>query len=182
MVGEIEQIYGQCSTLVPERPVNARSDSRQRTVDNDDYFAALLTFEGGCTGVIEASRVATGAGGNFVFVQGSKGAPRWNQTQMNELELYLRPETGSNTEGQVGPTGSAGGFATIRMGAWHPIQAAFSHSGVGLVETKTIEAFHFLRGIVTGDPVAPTFADGLRVSEILDQIAHSSARGTYASS
>lgn len=180
MVGEIQEVYGQCSTLVNSRPVAGRDDASRRAVDNDDHFAALLTFESGCTGVIEASRVATGAGGNEVFVQGSRGSLKWNQTQMNELELYVRPENDKSVDVRVGPGGSAGGFMTIRMGAWHPIQAAFAPGGVGLVETKTIEAFHFLKGIATGEPIAPSFADGLRVSEILDQIANSSRRGTYA--
>jgi predicted dehydrogenase len=180
MVGEIERVNGQCTTLVKTRPVAHRNDSAQRAVDNDDHFAALLTFENGCTGVVEASRVATGAGGNEVFIQGSNGSLRWNQTQMNELELYVRPKSDASAEVQLGPGGSTAGFMTIRMGAWHPIQAAFSPGGVGLVETKTIEAYHFLRGIITGEPIAPSFADGLRVAELLDLIAHSSQKGTYA--
>jgi len=180
MVGEIQEAYGECSTLVSTRPVAGRGDVARRAVDNDDHFAALLSFENGCTGVIEASRVATGAGGNEVFVQGSKGSLRWNQNQMNELELYVRPESDKNASLGVGPGGSTGGFTTIRIGAWHPIQAAFLPGGVGLVETKIIEAFHFLKGIATGEPITPSFADGLRVAEILDRIAHSSSRGTYA--
>jgi predicted dehydrogenase len=172
LVGEISHAIGQRSTLVADRPIDGRPASARRDVDNDDHFAALLTFENGCTGVIEASRVATGGGGSSIFVQGSKGALRWNQTQMNELELYVRPEASSRHEDTIGPMGLAAGFAVLQMGAWHPIQAAFAPSGVGLVETKTLEAYHFLQGIATGQRIGPTFADGLRVAEVLNEIAY----------
>ena len=53
LVGEISSVSGIARTFIPERPGG--------TVDVDDAFEAIVEFESGAIGTIEASRFAPGA-------------------------------------------------------------------------------------------------------------------------
>src|SRR5215207_9221339 len=68
LAGDIAEVCGMTQTTVPTRPDPTRPEGQQqRAVDNDDSFAALVTFASGATGILEASRVATGCRADFEF-------------------------------------------------------------------------------------------------------------------
>jgi predicted dehydrogenase len=164
LAGEIGQVLGGAKVLVKERLEPDTSKLHQ--VDTDDYWAALLVFESGCVGVVDGSRIATGSKVGFSFeIYGSKGAAKWDFSHMNELQLALE---------QSEPSGS--GFKTIKAGPSHPFQANFGPAeglGLGFADTKTIEAYQFLRSVANNETASPSFEDGLRVAELLDDIRQS---------
>lgn len=135
------------------------------TVETDQRFAALLDYDNGTLGVLEASRVA---GGHLVTsrieVDGSKGSLQFSMQRLNELRV-------------AGRDLAFRAIQVLRDG--DPYQAKWFPGGhpLGWVDTFSHEALHILGAIGGLHEVAPigaTFADGYRCAEIVDAIAHSS--------
>ncbi len=168
LVGEISDVVGYTRQVVFERPLAGANGgaTAMREVDNDDEWAALVRFEGGATGLLEGSRVATGSKTRFAFeVTGSIGSLRWDFERMNELEVYL-PQQDSALDG----------FTRVLMGNPHPFQGVFvpqAGIGIGFLETKVLEIKAFLEGISAGEAAAPTFDDGLAAAQLLDRVVAS---------
>jgi predicted dehydrogenase len=164
LAGEIAEVCGTTTISVPTRPDPSRPDGqRDRPVDNDDSFAALVTFASGATGVLEGSRVATGTRADFTFeVTGSIGALRWYFPHLNELELYLPQEDPRET-----------GFARLRMATEHPPQGDFIPSPgqpLGYAELKVIELRTLMEALASGEPAAPNIDDWVATARALAAI------------
>jgi predicted dehydrogenase len=114
---------------------------------------ALVEFEGGARGTLEADRSIFGPQSSMAFeLNGSKGAAAWDHEKLNQLQLYL-PEEQPN-DGFIEVLGSD----------------AFPHQGnivpgagnsIGFEDLKTIEAFEFLSSVAAGRPHSPGFGDAL---------------------
>ncbi|MEL6207406.1 MAG: Gfo/Idh/MocA family oxidoreductase, partial [Pseudomonadota bacterium] len=128
-------------------------------VSNDDQVQAMVRFTGGAMGHLFFSRVAHGRKMGYAYeVTGTTGAIRFDQEDQNALWLY-RAE---------GPEATRG-FVKILTGPAHPDYAAFCQGpghGTGYQDQIIIEARDFLQAIHTGEPVWPTFRDGLAVAEV----------------
>jgi predicted dehydrogenase len=164
LAGDIAEICGTTKTHVPARPDLSRPEGQQtRAVDNDDTFAALVTFESGATGVMEASRIATGAGADFQFeVSGSVGAVRWYFPHLNELQLYLPQEDRREQ-----------GFTRLRMAAEHPSQGNFIPSPgqpLGYPDTKVIELRALMEARASGEPASPNIDDWVMTARALEAV------------
>ena len=60
----------------------------------DDAFEAIVEYENGAVGTLEASRFALGRKNYNAFeINGEKGTIAFNMERLNELEVYL-PEEG----------------------------------------------------------------------------------------
>lgn len=136
-------------------------------VDNDDQLQVMCRFENGVMGHLYASRTATGRKMGYIYeITGTKGAIRFDQEDQNALWLY-RSE---------GPE-SERGFKKILIGPEHPDFVNFclgAGHGTGYQDQIIIEARDFLKAIETGEPVWPTFRDGLAVAEVVNAIRKSS--------
>src|SRR6185295_5347889 len=89
LVGEIAEVTGDLKTFVTERP---RPDAPKKTgpVTVDDAAMALVRFENGAIGTIEATRMAPGRKNfNRFEINGSKGSLAFDLERMNELEVYF---------------------------------------------------------------------------------------------
>jgi predicted dehydrogenase len=152
------------TTSVPTRLDRSRPEGQQeRTVDNDDSFAALVTFKSGATGVMEASRIATGCRADFSFeVNGSIGAVRWYFPHLNELQVYL-PQEDMREQG----------FTRLRMAAEHPPQGSFFPSPgqpLGYPDTKVIEIRTLMEALASGQPASPNIDDWVMTARALDAV------------
>jgi predicted dehydrogenase len=59
----------------------------------DDAFAAVLEFENGALGTLEASRFCPGRkNGQVIEINGSKGSLVFNLERFNELEVFWKGE------------------------------------------------------------------------------------------
>jgi predicted dehydrogenase len=164
LAGDIAEVCGMTTTSVPTRRDPTRPEGQQdRAVDNDDSFAALVSFESGATGVMEASRIATGTRADFQFeVNGSVGCVRWYFPHLNELELYL-PQADRREQG----------FTRLRMAAEHPPQGNFIPSPgqpLGYPDTKVIELRTLMEAIASGEPASPNIDDWVMTSRALTAV------------
>jgi predicted dehydrogenase len=141
------------------------------TIETDDLFAAILEYENGCVGVLEASRVA---GGHLVTsrveIDGSKGSIQFNLNNLNELRV-----AGSDRAFKAIPV--------LRTG--DPWQLNWFPPGhpLGWVDTFSHEAVHML-GAIVGlhhvDPIGATFRDGYYCGEIVAAIERAANTGVAA--
>ena len=166
LLGDVSQLCGLTHIAYPRRAMPDDCSSFG-AVTNEDAAYALLQFECGAPGVIESSRVAWGAKNRLEFeIQGSRGAIRFNQERMNEVEFY-----------DAGALSSRHGFTTILSGPEHPPYGRFvptpGHQ-IGFIDLKTIEIAEFVTQLSGGEKTGPDFEQGLKIERAIDAIATSS--------
>jgi len=172
LLGPIAAVLGKLSTVYRQRPDPQSGEAR--TVENEDIAQVLVTFEGGCSGTMEISRVATGRKcGLVVEIHGSKGSLVFDQERMNELSVYL-----------AGDAAGKRGFRRILAGPEHTDYSSFCPApghGLGINDLKVIEVRNLLRDIGEGIPVYSDFRNGWRVQSLVDAIESSDAEQAWTS-
>jgi len=152
LLGPIDSLIAEVETVHETRPGG--------TVTNDDHAQMMCRFANGVMGQMYFSRVATGRKMGYAYeVTGTKGAIRFDQEDQNALWLYRMD----------GPEAERG-FRKILTGPAHPDYLPFCQGpghGTGYQDQIIIEARDFLRAIETGEPVWPTFRDGLEVNRVI---------------
>ncbi len=170
LVGEIQSVNGLMHTFTRQRPIPVRDEGRYSKpsgefgeVTVDDSTWAMLAFESGAIGTMEATRMATGQlVGNRFEVYGDKGGIRFDFMRLNELQFY-----DATREGEVQ------GWSTINTtGPMHPYMEGWWPKGHSLGYEHTFA--HLFRDFFTayaaGVPAEPDFADSLRTQAVLAAI------------
>jgi len=164
LMGPISKVLADVECVHSERPGGA--------VTNDDHAQIMCRFASGVMGHIYSSRIATGRKMGYAYeIHGTKGAIRFDQEDQNVVWLY-RAE---------GPEAERG-FRKILIGPAHPDYEPFclgAGHGTGFQDQIIIEAKDFLTAIEAGQPVWPTFRDGLAVSQVVDAVLKSSQSGQW---
>ena len=166
--GGVKRLVSNAHTFITERPLpipgKGTHYSRGAPADptgpvtNEDYVGALLEFENGARGTVEASRSIFGPKNQMAFeLNGTKGAISWDFERMNELQLYLPGED----RGHDGFTRLVGGDQYPYHGNFNPGEG----SGLGYEDMKVIEAFNFLQSVAEGEQRAPGLSEALAVAE-----------------
>ena len=168
LVGEMVSVSAMTRTFVTERPLAGGSGTGM--VDVDDAFAAVVEFENGAIGTLEATRFAAGCKNRQVWeVNGEKGTIRFNLERMNELEVFWVGEEPRETQG----------FHDVLISeSYHPWWENWWPHGhiIGWEHTFVHELTHLLDCIVNDGDVAPygaTFEDGYRAAVVCDAILES---------
>lgn len=164
LIGEIERVAGATHTFVPTRK-NALGEDESVTVD--DAFEALVRFRGGVSGMLQASRVASGQKTRNRFeIYGSKGGIQFDFQRMNELRFFSAEDRAEVRGFRTIPTTVPGAqpYADRWWGAGHPI--GFEHTFTHLVD-ELLTAFDEDR------VPSPSFADGAACQDVLDAIERS---------
>ncbi|WP_141335808.1 Gfo/Idh/MocA family protein [Paenibacillus sp. tmac-D7] len=177
LVGDISEVLATSQTWIKERPVQsgsvdklgtvkAGSDVRKEAVDVDDEVSALLRFDNGAIGSIEATRNAWGRNNFITFeIHGEQGSICFNYERRDELQVCFSSDPEDRR-----------GFRTVYTGPAHPYGEALwpiPALGIGYTETKIIEAHDFISSIVNDTEVSPNFEDGYRIAVISDAILES---------
>jgi predicted dehydrogenase len=175
IAGPIKRVIGNRETFVSKRPVpmsgegthtTTRTEGPMGDVTNEDYAGALVQFDNGAHGTLEACRIISGMKSPMAFeVNGTRGALSWDFERMNELHLYLPDESSTHD-----------GYVRIVGGPEHPFHARFNPGpgiGLGYEELKIIEAHQFLKSILDGQQAAPGFAEASAVAQVQSAIQHS---------
>ena len=98
LVGEPSKVMGMTQTFVKERPMPDGNGTG--TVDVDDAFVALMEFENGALGTVEASRFCQGRKNHQVLeINGEKGSIQFNLERLNELNVFWAGEEPNTTQG-----------------------------------------------------------------------------------
>ena len=184
LVGPITEVFGRMQTVVQERDVVADASygsgggtrtGERRTVDTDDSVHMLATFENGCTGIFDTSRVAHGRKIEISFdIVGRAGSIRWTYDRLNELQYYTASDPVDRS-----------GFQRIETGPSHPYYADFfpiANIGMGYNEIKAIEVRELVRAAV-GEPVElwPDFSVAHRIQRYCDATILSDAERRWVS-
>ena len=168
LVGEIEAVSACSRIFTGRRP---RRDGSMGVVDVEDALEAILEFENGAIGTLEASTFCPGWKNLFTFeVNGERGSLTWNLERLNELEVFL-------------PDGGANGFRTVlATEASHPYGGTWWPPGhiLGWEHTFVHQLQRFLQAVADGGTVAPegaTFDDGMRCAVVCDLFDHAAREG-----
>ena len=177
LVGDITEVCGRMEIMIKERPVPiagsglghlAEIGTEMRAVTTDDVVQFLCTFQGGATGVIEASRLATGRKQLLAYeIQGTKGALYFTQERQNEIQVYRDTDPPAER-----------GYKTVYTGPEHPNYEPFNPMAgmqIGYNDLKTIEVHDLAVAVATGKPAEPDFHFGLKIMETIDAVALSAA-------
>ncbi len=176
LVGEPTAISGAATTFIRERPLQG-DPSRLGPVTTDDAFQAMLEFENGATGMLEASKLCLGSQNRLEFeVNGSEGSLQFNLERLNELQVYLREDERSGLAG----------YRTIQVNsANHPFASHWwPRHPFGWDHAFVHEMACLLEAVAGTGQIAPygaTFEDGYRAAVICDAILASAERGSKVS-
>ena len=157
LAGPITRVTSSKDIFIRQRPIPqqgsgthydvGRSDDPMGEVTNEDYVNALVQFEQGTQGILEACRVINGEKCDMSFeIYGTRGVVKWNMERMNELQLQWRNDANPAEDG----------YTTLLSGPAHPYHRNFNPawgSNLGYDDLKVIEAYNFLQAIVTPPPL-----------------------------
>ena len=163
LIGEIATVGAMTRTFIPQRG--------GRPVEVDDAFEAVVEFEHGAVGTLEASRLCPGRLNHLALeVNGANGSVAFDLERLNELQVCLTdaPEVGFQTVIMTQPE--------------HPFMAHWWPPGhiIGWEHTFVHELDHLLTAIRDGRGVRPhgaDFEDGYRAAEVCDAIVRSAQTG-----
>ena len=168
LVGEIKSVSALTKTFITKRSLG--EGKGMGTVDVDDAFAAVVEFDNGVLGTLEATRFAAGCKNRQTWeINAEKGTIRFNLERMNELEVFWVEDKPRETQG----------FHNVLITeSYHPWWENWWPHGhiIGWEHTFVHEFAHFLDCIVNNKDVAPTgatFEDGYRAAVVCDAIVES---------
>ena len=171
LVGEFREVCALRETFVKERPLEKNRKLKGR-VTVDDASVVIGRFHGGALASLEATRFAPGRkNGLTIEINGSGGSLVFDLEQMNRLQFY-------STADPENRRGFRDILVTERthpyVGNWWPPGhlLGYEHSFVHTIAD-------FVRAIVNGESVAPTFADGLATQRVLAAIEESARKKTW---
>ena len=181
LCGPIRRVVATKETFVRERPLpvpgtgthydRGKPGDPTGAVTNEDYVGALVEFENGVRGTLEADRSIFGPQSSMAFeLNGSKGAASWDHETLNQLQLYLPEEQ---------PTD---GFIEVLAGGAFPNQANIVPGGgnsLGYEDMKLIEALEYLRSVEAGRQHRPGFSEALANASVAAAMARSWASGHW---
>jgi predicted dehydrogenase len=167
LVGEPKTLMAKTGTFIKERP-GAKGKKEKVTVD--DAFEAVVEYQNGAMGTLEATRFAPGRKNFNTFeINAEHGSVRFNLENMNVLEVFMRDQD-KNVQG----------FTQVLVSeSYHPFWKNWWPQGhiIGWEHTFVHELNHFFDAIVNNSNVKPMgadFEDGYRNAVICDAIQRSS--------
>jgi predicted dehydrogenase len=174
LLGEFDQVFATTETFVKQRPLAPGSEEHM-PVEVDDVFWCQARLKSGAVGVIEASRMSTGAMDEIRFeAHGDKGAIRFNSMDPNWLEVY-------DATLPTGDYGGDRGFKRIECVQHYPKPAALPGPkfSIGWMRYHIASIYDFVSNVVHNRQSHPSIEDGMIVHEVLDAAFRSSASGTW---
>lgn len=160
LVGEITEVASALETFIKQRPLPGKPRKKGR-VTVDDASAAVVRFQNGALGTIEATRMAPGRKNfNRFEINGSKGSLAFDLERINELQVYFRSDPGD-----------VHGFRTILATepAHHPYVKAWWPPGhaLGYEHTFVHTVYDLLEAMAGGKNPWPSFADGVANQRVM---------------
>lgn len=181
VIGPIRRVVATKEIFVKQRPLptpgkgthydRGKPGDPTGEVTNEDYVGALVEFENGVRGTLEADRSIFGPQSQMRYeVNGSKGAAMWDHEKLNQLQLYLPEEQ---------PTD---GFIEVLAGDQFPQHGNFVPGGgnsIGYEDLKTIEALNFIAAVAEERANYPNFNDALNVASVMAAMIRSFESGKW---
>ncbi len=170
LVGEPATVMASTKTFVKQRP---KPGGGIGAVDVDDAFAAVVEFQNGALGTLEATRFAKGRKNyEMLEINGENGSLCFDLENMNNLQVFWA-DASKETQG----------FTNVLVSeSFHPFWKYWWPQGhiIGWEHTFIHEIAHLLDAIANNKDIAPygaTFEDGYRNAVVGDAIAESAGTG-----
>ena len=159
----------------PQRP-SAEDPAQKVQVDAEDCVMLLAKMESGAMGMLEATKLATGAEDELrLEIHGARGAIRFNLMDAHHLEYY--DATASDQ-----PQGGFRGWNRIDTGQRYARPAAAFPSpkaSVGWIRGHVACLANFLQAVAEGRPATPGLEQGIRVQRLMECVRASAASGQW---
>ena len=172
-------LYGPIAALVADRkifisdrplPGPAGATGVRREVENEDHVSALVRFENGAQGTLEACRAVIGPTNDMAFdLNTSAGSIKWSLERMHEMGLFV-------------DAGDAKGYARTLTQPHFGDHGQFNRgagNGPSLMDLKTIELHRFLCAVTGAAEPSPGIGDALAVARVQAAMARSWDSGTW---
>ena len=168
ILGDIDEVIGVDSIVIPERPIKAGLKELQK-VENDDIITFLIKYKNGIIGDISSSRVATGRKNYFYYeIQGTEGTVVYNLERMGEVQVYFKADADRDN-------GRDCGFRTVLLNPEHEGFKYFQPAGgiaIAFDDMKTLQA-HTLMQALHGKDYICNFEMGAKVDGIINAVLKS---------
>lgn len=182
LVGEISEVCGVMETFIKRRPVlegvgeglKATAGDGLGEVTVDDAVSWIGRFKNGAIANLEATRFAYGRKNHITLeINGSKGSLFFDFEDMNRLKYY-------NAED---PEGCRGFRDILVTEGVHPYAGAWWPPGhiIGYEHTFVNTFADFVKAVVEGKSVQPTFRDGMENERVLDAVSRSASSRQWVS-
>jgi len=171
LMGGVKSVVGQEQTFITTRPApaggsgysaSADTSGARLAVENEDQFQALVQFNNGAGGTIEASRIAAGKVFGIVWeVSGTQGTIMMDGERFNELKIARYSDDKHDR-----------GFKTLLAGSQVEqfdgfFGFDFAGGGLGYFDVKVIEVRDLIHGIAGASGCFPDFNFGLENQQII---------------
>ncbi len=168
ILGDIDEVIGIDSIVIPERPVKAGAKEMQK-VENDDIISFLVKYKNGIIGDISSSRVATGRKNYFYYeIQGTEGTVVYNLERMCEVQVYFKADADKDN-------GRDCGFRTVLLNPEHKGFKYFQPAGgiaIAFDDMKTLQAHTLMQALHGGDYIC-NFEMGAKVDSVINAVLKS---------
>ncbi len=165
LVGEFSEVSAVMETFVKERPLAAGSRKKGR-VTVDDAVSTIGRLRNGAIANLEATRFALGRKNSITLeINGSGGSLAFDSEEMNRLRFYNARD----------PEGRRGFRDILVTEPEHPFIEHWWPPGhlIGYEHTFVHTVAEFVKAVVAGKSIQPTFADGLANQRVLEAIVES---------
>ena len=173
LLGDFGSVQATLDTLIKERPVAAGA-AEKAPVDVDDIALMHLRMADNTLGLVEVSRMGTGATNDLQFeIFGENGAIRFCSEDPSWLDVYDVRDAGQ-------PLGGMRGFRKLEVVQRHEGQKSPDWSmPPGFVRSHAECQYRFLKAVAENTPASPTLADGLKIQKIMEAAMRSSAENRW---
>jgi predicted dehydrogenase len=158
LLGPISDVQADCRTFHTTRP-ECFDSTKRLPVEVDDMTHALVRFESGASGSLEANWAATARTMDLSWeITGTKGALAFSQERMNELKVF------SNIPGRSG-------YTRIEAGPSHPPYGRFCPAPghhIGFNDLKVIEVAELLAAHAGITNASPDFREAYEVQKTVE--------------
>ncbi|MDD3154592.1 MAG: Gfo/Idh/MocA family oxidoreductase [Victivallaceae bacterium] len=149
--------------------------SRMVPVTAEDNMFVLAKLANGATGIIRASKIATGAEDHFSFeINGSKGAIRWDPMNLDQLFFY-------DATVDSRPLGGRCGWTAIDCGQRYAAPAGFPtpKAPIGWLRGHMHCLYTFLRSVHDNHLYGPSLEQGIRIQMLMEKVKESARTGQW---
>jgi len=172
LVGEFREVSAAMETFVKQRPLKSGARKTGR-VTVDDAVAMIGRFENGALASLEATRFAPGRKNSLTLeINGSAGSLFFDLEEMNRLKFFSGRD----------PQDRQGFHDIIVTEPSHPYIDKWWPPGhiIGYEHTFIHTMADFVKAVVDGKSVQPTFEDGLQNQRVLDAVSQSADAKRWA--
>jgi predicted dehydrogenase len=165
LVGEFKEVCAITETFVKQRPLEKNRRAKGK-VTVDDAVTMIGRFRNGALASLEATRFAPGRKNSITLeINGSAGSVFFDLEEMNRLKLFDRRD----------PQDRQGFCDILVTEPTHPYMENWWPPGhiIGYEHTFVHTIVDFVKAVVDGKSVQPTFEDGLKNQRVLDAVAAS---------